>query len=222
MIPARTSDSALRPSIRPALRTLAAVALVAMLAGGCSNLLPGTSEPPRLFTLTPKTTFDPNLPRASWQLTIDVPLAEAGINTTRIALSHDPVTLEYYARAEWVDRAPLLVQRLLVESFEATHRIVAVARQSINLRPDFSLICDLREFQAEYRGAGPPQVRVRLSAKLVKMPERTIVGSTDAETFVRAAGPELEDVVRAFDTALGKTLKRVVEWTLVTGAREIR
>ena len=205
---------------RRAVRPLVALMLVLALGlGGCSGFLPGTSEPPQIFTLTPKTTFSPDLPRADWQLAIDVPLAEAGINTTRIALSHDPVTLNYYARAEWADRAPLLVQRLLVESFESTRKIVAVARQSVNLRPDFSLICDLREFQAEYRTPGAPKAHVRLTAKLVKMPERTIVGSTSAEAAEPAAGTDLTDIVHAFDSALGKTLKQIVEWTLVTGSR---
>ncbi len=195
---------------------------VALTLGGCGGILPGTGEPPRIYTLTPKTTYPSSLPRADWQLAVDVPLTEAGLNTARIALSHDPVTMEFYAHAEWVDRAPLLVQRLLVESFESTHKIVAVARQSVNLRPDFLLICDLREFQAEYRGKGPPSAHVRISAKLVKIPERTIIGATDAEELVQARSVDLDDVVHAFDGALGKTLKRVVEWTLITGSRRQR
>ena len=36
---------------------------------------------------------------------------------------------------------------------------------------------DLQEFQAEYLGEGPPRVRVRLNAKLVRMPQRTIVAT---------------------------------------------
>ncbi len=196
-------------------------ALVLVALSGCSGVLPGTGEPPRIFTLTPKTTYSPDLPRADWQLAIEVPLTEAAYNTTRIALSHDPVSIEYYAHAEWADRAPNLVQRLLVDSFESTHKIVGVARQSVDLRPDFSLICDLRVFKAEYQdgNGSPPTVHVRIISKLVKMPERTIVGSTNAEAAIRASGTNLDDVIHAFDTALGKTLKRVVEWTLVTGAR---
>jgi len=200
-------------------RVRTAVAALALLAAGCSVELPGQQEPPRLFTLTPKTTFDPNLPRADWQLAIDAPLSEAGLNTTRIALRHSPVTLEYYARAEWVDRAPQLVQRMLVESFESTGKIVAVARQSINLRSDFNLISELREFQAEYDQGGAPKVRVRINAKLVKMPERMIIGSTTAEFIEKSDGTGLEAVVHAFDAALGKSLKRIVEWTLTTAAQ---
>ncbi len=77
----------------------------------------------------------------------------------------------------------------------------------------------MREFQAEYRGKGPPNVHVRITAKLVKLPERNIIGATDSDALVPAQGPDLDDVVHAFDAAAGKTLKRIVEWTLITGAR---
>ena len=197
-----------------------APALVA-LAGGCAAVT-GGNEPPKLYTLTPKSTYDPGLPRVRAQITIDQPIAEAGLNTTRIALRYSPVTLDYYAHAEWVDRAPIVVQKLLVESFEATGKIGAVARQSVNLRSDYNLIPELREFQAEYDGEGDttPEVRVRLNAKLVKMPERVIVGSTTAEFVEPSPSNDLARIVVAFDTALGKALKRIVEWTLRTAAAQ--
>lgn len=202
-----------------ALHILAALALVPSLSG-CTGILPGQSEPSRLFTLTPKTTFAEDLPSVRWQLTVDTPIAEAGLSTTRIALRHSPVTLEYYAHAEWVDRAPLLVQTFLIESFEATNKIMAVGRNSVHLRSDYTLLCELREFQAEYddHSNAPPQVRVRINAKLIRMPERVIVGSTTAEYVDRAKSGDLDSVVATFDEMLGKTIKRIVEWTLRTGA----
>ena len=116
----------------------------------------------------------------------------------------------------WIDTAPLMVQTLLVESFENSNRIVSVGRQSVTLRADYSLLTELREFQAEYNGAGAPKVRVRINAKLVKMPQRIIIGTTTVERVQAAASGDMKSVVHAFDTALGKTLKRIVEWTLVT------
>jgi len=196
-----------------------AAAFSLALTTSCSGVLPGSGEPARLFTLTPKTTYGDDLPKVNWQLTIDTPVAEAGLNTTRIALRHSPVNLEYYARAEWVDRAPLLVQTLLVESFESTGKIDAVARQSVNLRSDYNLLCELREFQAEYQGTDQvPQVHVRLNAKLIKMPDRIIVGSITAEYADRAKSGDLEAIIQTYDDMLGKSIKRIVEWTLKTGA----
>ena len=206
-----------RHPIRPAAAITLVFAAFVLLGGCAGNILPGARvEPPKLYVLTPKSTFAPDLPKVGWQLTVEVPIAEAGLNTTRIALKRTPTTLEYYERANWIDTGPIMVQTLLVESFENSGRIVGVGRQSIAIRSDFALITDLREFQAEYHRGGLPEARVRLNAKLVRMPERVIVGVTTVEKVQKAAGSDLVSVVEAFDTALGKTMKRVVEWTLKT------
>jgi cholesterol transport system auxiliary component len=184
--------------------------------------LPGTGEPPRLFTLTPKSTFAADLPRVDWQLAIEAPVAPGGIDTTRIAVQRTPLTLDYFARAAWTDTAPRMVQTLLLESFENTGKLVAVGRESSSLRPDFLLKVDLREFQAEFRGAAAPVARVRLSVRLVRLPERTVVASFTHEGIEPAAGPEIDQVVAAFDSALGAVLRRVAEWTLRTGTSRPR
>ena len=192
-----------------------ALAFGSLVAGCTGNILPGAAnDPPNLYVLTPKNTFSENLPEVDWQMTVALPVADAALNTARIALRHNPVSLEYYARANWVDTAPRMIQTLLVESFENSKRIVSIGRQSVTLRADYSLLTDLREFQAEYLGSGPPRVRVRLNAKLVKMPQRTILATETFEALEPAASSDLEAVVSAFDVALGKTLKRIVEWAL--------
>ena len=89
-----------------------------------------------------------------------------------------------------------------------------MGRQSVTLSADYSLLTDLREFQAEYIGSGPPRVRVRLNAKLMNMPQRTILATETFEALELAASSYFQAVVCAFDVALGKTLKRIVEWSL--------
>ncbi|MPY69868.1 MAG: hypothetical protein GEU92_19840 [Alphaproteobacteria bacterium] len=198
------------------IRHAAALLGCLFLAAGCSLDLPGNSPPSRLFVLSPKNTFDPDLPRVPWQLTVEVPVAEAGLNTARVALRRSPLSLEYFERANWIDTAPRMIQTLLVESFENSGRIVAVGRQSVSLRADYSLITELREFQAQYGDGPAPDAHVRLTAKLVKMPQRNIVATMTADERIRANGPSLDEIMPAFDKALGKALKKIVEWTLRT------
>ena len=85
-------------------------------------------------TVTPKSTFEPDLPAVYWQLTVEAPAAAANLNTGRIALAMTPTSSDYYAKAAWTDRAPLMVQTRIVDSFENTRKIVAVARESIGIR----------------------------------------------------------------------------------------
>ncbi len=187
--------------------------------GACEVPVPGQGPPPLLYRLTPKSTFDDDLPTVDWQLLVEAPVVQAGLNTTRIALQRSPTQFEYYARANWTDRAPAMVQTLVLESFENSNRIVAVGRESLGLRADFVLKIELREFQAEYDGAGVPSIRVQLNAKLVQMPRRAIVASRRLESIEAASADRLEPIVAAFDEALGKALRGLVEWTLRTGER---
>ena len=185
--------------------------------GACDLTIPGQGPPPLLYRLTPKSTFDDTLPTVDWQLLVEAPLVQAGLNTTRIALQRSPTQFEYYARANWTDRAPDMVQTLVLESFENSGSIVAVGRDSVGLRADFVLKIELREFQAEYGTTGPPDIRVQINAKLVRMPRRAIVASERFESVDRAPADRLEPIVNAFDDALGTVLRDLVEWTLRTG-----
>ncbi|MBO6863155.1 MAG: ABC-type transport auxiliary lipoprotein family protein [Alphaproteobacteria bacterium] len=199
----------------------------ALMLGGCSVALPGSGEPPRIYVLTPKSTFGDDLPEVDWQLLIEPPQAAAGISSARIALRRSLIELEYFARAAWTDSAPLMIQTLMIESFENSEKIVSVGRQAIGLRSDFILKSDLREFQAEYMddngnplpAGSPPNIRIRMNAKLVRMPHRTIAGSRTIEYLIQAPGPGMVDIIAGFDDALGKTLKRIVGWTLEEGQR---
>lgn len=206
---------------RHLLRTLAALPVVA-LAPGCSLPVPGQGPPPRLFRLTPKSTFREDLPVVHWQLVLEPPVADAGLNTTRIALQRSPIRIEYYANAGWADRAPLMMQTLLVESFENSGRIVSVGRESIGLRADFILKSELRELQAVYFNGGLPEAWVRINAKLVEMPRRAIVASQSFESKITATADAVPEIVAAFDEASGKVLRRVVEWTLLEGEAAFR
>ena len=195
------------------IRAPLALVLAAALAG-CS--LPGSGNPPQLYTLTPKNTFFDNLPPVAWQLVVEPPAAAAGYNTNRIALQRNPLSVDYYARAAWTDTAPSMVQTLIIESFENTGKIVGVSRESVQLRPDYILKTELREFQAEYHPdpGQPPLVRVRIAALLVRMPDRAIVASQNFERTERAANGGMPAIAVAFDEALGGVLKRLVDWTL--------
>lgn len=210
-----------------------AVSLIGM--GACTSIIPGADrDPPKLYDLSPKSTFAKNLPRARWQLVVEPPIAAAGLSSARIALKRHLLRLEYYAQAAWTDTTPTMIQTLIIESFENSRKIVSVGRTSAGLRSDFVLQTSLREFQAEYsnkgltekamkksenKGAAGPTVRVSMNAKLVKMPERTIIASRTFDHVVIANTNGMEDIVAAFDDALGKALKRIVGWTLVQGHR---
>ncbi len=202
---------------RSYLRRLSGGLLLLGGLSGCEVPVPGQGPPPLLYRLTPKSTFREDLPTVDWQLLVEAPIVQAGLNTTRVALQRSPTQFEYYARANWTDRAPEMVQTLILESFENSNSIIAVGRDSLGLRADFVLKIELREFQAEYETTGAPNVRVQINAKLVRMPRRAIVAAQRFESTEEATADRLEPIVAAFDDALGSVLRDLVEWTLLTG-----
>lgn len=195
-------------------RAILCGAVVAGLVGAC-GIIPTPRPAPQLYTLSPKSTFKSDFAPVDWQLGVEAPSAPAGLASARIAVTRKPLTLEYFAGAQWIDDAPAMVQRLLIESFENSKRIVGVGRLAVALRSDYVLQPELREFQAEYRdGAAAPKIRVRINAKLIKMPERRIIASETFERIVDAPDNRMPVIVKTFDQALGKVMRDLVVWTL--------
>jgi cholesterol transport system auxiliary component len=53
-----------------------------------------------------------------------------------------------------------------------------------------------------------------MNVKLIRMPDRAIVANETFEHRAPTEGGGIDAVIVAFDDALGKVLKRTVEWTL--------
>ncbi len=200
---------------RTVLRHGAALPL-ALAAGACTPLALTRRTPPSLHRLTPKTTFVDSLPDLGYRLMIEPPGATSGLNTARIALRPDPMSLDYFAGAQWVEVVPIMVQVLLLESFDASGVFDVLSPESTGLRPDFVLRVFIREFQAEYDQGlrQPPLVNVHLQVRLLRMPRRESLETFSASETVRAASTPLDRVIVAFDNALGRVQRRIVEWTV--------
>jgi cholesterol transport system auxiliary component len=194
-------------------RPIAILMLIPLLAG-CGGLL---SNPPKreLYRVNPTLTFPAGLPHAAAQLVIASPTAPAGLDTERIALSRAPLSLDYFADAQWADRMPFLVQTTLVQGFEKSAAIPAVGPDNGSLSADFVLETAIRDFEAIYDAPGdPPRVSVALDVKLVRMPARRIVAQISVSREAKASANAVPEVVAAFDSALGGAVTQVVTWTL--------
>ena len=157
------------PSLR---RRDAIMAMTTALGlGGCIPGLPGAGPEPRTFRVTPKYAFADDLPAVTWALVVAEPSAERTLDTNRIAVVTGGINVDYVALAFWIDRAPSMLQTLMVQSFRNSGQIAQVGTTRDRLRPEFLLTSDLRAFQLN-RGAEPDLVRVRLDVQLLRMPQR--------------------------------------------------
>ena len=188
----------------------------------------GPPPAPQLYVLRPTIGQVPQGAAIMWQLAVGEPEAPASLDTSRIALTPSPSKLDYFANAAWPDRAPLLLQGLLVEAFTGTRRISA-ARDTARIAAEYILGTELRDFAALYENgipqaapdsdepapsAPPPVVVVQMDAQLIHAPTRRVVGSFNATARANAQANNLESIVAAFNQATGEVLTRVVDWTL--------
>jgi cholesterol transport system auxiliary component len=193
--------------------------VVALLLSGCSasSLLAPSGAPAKLYTLSAPKEVSTNALQASWQLLVAVPGAQLDLNTPRIAIIPAPSRLDYYADVTWADRPPLMLQDLLVQSFDRSGRIAAVQSQSSGLKSDFILATNIENFEVDTT-AGDPAAHIRVSARLVRSRDRAIVAARSFEANA-AAGANFDGAIAAFDGALQSMLPQIVDWTLTQGSR---
>lgn len=193
---------------------------VVLLAGaglisGCSSiqLLPPPMQP-QLYVLRPQVVPPMGVP-VRWRLSVGAPDAPASLDTARIALSRSPNTMDYFANAAWNDRVPLLMQRLLIQTFDTSNRIIAVDRDTAGLETDYLLETEVRDFVARYATPeGAPEIVVSIQAKLARMPERNIVATLNATQLAQSGGNNLDSIVSAFNQAAAAVVTQIAAWTL--------
>lgn len=201
------------------LRLALALAML-VLFSGCAGLstLTSATAPTDLFLLTPKSTFDPGLPRLRQQIVVTEPTATAAVSNDRITVQPTALEVRFLPGVRWVDRAPLIVQSLLIESYENSRKVDAVGRSAIGLRADYLIVTDIREFQARITNPdipdAPLEAHVDINMKIVDTESDRIIASRSFERYQVSASDETFDVVAAFDVALGRVMKEAVEWSI--------
>jgi len=190
---------------------------VALSLSACAGNLIGPPSPAAaLYVLRPE--FGPVSGGAPvrQQLVVAVPAAPAALDIERIALERGANVLDYYAQSQWTDRLPLVVQSLLVEGFEKSGQVAAVAREGTGIRADVVLETELRQFEAYYAVPDtPPEIRITMVAKLVGVTNRSVIDTTEVSRTARASANTLQSVIAAFTVAADEALKEIVRWTIV-------
>ena len=185
---------------------------VCAVYAGCAGL-PKQGPAPNLYSLSPKSTFAPDLPRVTEQIALALPVTSRALDTDRIALRPGPLEYRYYKDVRWTGSLPAMLQTLLLESFENSGAAPAVGREASLLRTDYLLLTDIREFQADDFGPGAPRANVRVAFKIVRQPEARILDAMSFSAEVEA-GSGAQGMVSAFDQALGSVLRQGVEWSI--------
>jgi cholesterol transport system auxiliary component len=187
----------------------------ALALAGCSDLIGPSSAPVQLHALRPPPGATGTGPRVAWHLSVGLPTATDYLDRSRIALVQPDASVDYFADSQWTDHLPVLVQEALIEAFENSGRIDAVAAESDGFKADYILQTDLRDFEARYdQPDGIPTAVVRIAAKIAPTVGRSIVSSLQVKHEVQATQNSVGAAVQAMNAALGQALSEIVNWAL--------
>ena len=187
--------------------TAGALLMMAGCAGFHSN-----QAPAQVYTLDP--VFEPSKVETSAtapSLQLLRPLAAPGLDNEHIALRRSAQRLDYYAASRWPAPLPEFVQSLAVEALRASGKYRAVHAGSSAFAADEILQIEIRRFQAEYAGEGPPVVHVQLLATLAGRNDRKALASVTAESSVNASENRMQAVAAAFQSAAMAALTELVQ-----------
>ena len=178
------------------------------LLSGCSSLFKG---PPaaKIYTLnTPQVSLNTGA-RLPVSLQVLLPQAAPGLDTERIALRKDDNQIDYYAGARWASGLNLLVQSLLVESFDNSHALTSVGNDTAAIKQDYSLLVEIRDFQME-SDQSHQVAHVRLVAKLLQAGSQNVIMTRSYDEKIAAEENRMSAIMKAFDKAYQSTARKLV------------
>jgi cholesterol transport system auxiliary component len=166
------------------------------------------------YTLSPAESSG-EIASGSRHLVVELPTSAGEIGTDRILIKPVPYQAEYLPDGRWSEPAPVLVQNLLVASFQNIGGFRLVGRTGAGLMPDYTLMTELQEFQAE--PAGPDAsvfiLKVSMLVTLIRESDRRIVASRKIAATGTVASDDTATLVAGFDRVVQTVLTETVLWT---------
>ena len=197
--------------ISPLVLTLA----LPLLAGcGAISSLSAAGEELDAYTLSPARSAS-SAAAGRRHLVVETPSAPGALATDRILIKPLPYQAQYLPGSRWSEPAPALVQTLLVASFQNLGGFGLVGRTGAGLMPDYTLMTELQEFQAEpmANGDGPATVKIGMLMTIIRESDRRIIASRRFAATEVVASDTVPDIVAGFDRVLQRLLGEAVLWT---------
>jgi cholesterol transport system auxiliary component len=147
------------------------------------------------------------------QILVLEPSALKSLDAPEIVVKTSPTQITYLARSQWPDRLPKVVQARLVQAFENSKRVRAVAKPGEGLVIDYQIVTDIRAFEARI-GSGEQSALVSLSVKLVSDRSGKVLRSKVFETQAPISSGDAPAVVNGINAAFDAIARDLVQWAL--------
>lgn len=192
----------------------ALLAMVLVLLTGC-GIFNKAAAPLDAYTLSPLA-GNGAAHGSSRHLVVELPGSSGALATDRILIKPNALQAEYLPKGRWVDAAPVLVQTLLVASLQNSGAFRLVGRDAAGLTPDYTLLTEINDFQAEASvdGAKETPVHVALTMTLVREADGSLIATRRFEQTTMASSSDTLALVSAFDAATHAVLASATAWSI--------
>jgi cholesterol transport system auxiliary component len=144
-------------------------------------------------------------------LVVNVPVAQPGFDTPRMAYTQRPYEVSYYGTHQWADPPARMLTPLLVQVLEQTGYWRAIAQMPTSVRGDYRVDIDqlvlLQDFLQK-----PSRVRVALRIQITKLPEYLVLGTRLFEMVEEASNDDAYGGAVAANRAVERLVREVAGW----------
>lgn len=175
---------------------------------GCSFL--NQDEPLPLYTLKSAPTECHQVSFDS--VAIELPSAEASLDTERIALTPSLYERDYLANGQWPDRLPRVIQEVFQTTLSERWGGGVVNRMAGGLQVKYLIQTDIQDFSVYNLGTAYPEVHIKMNLKLVDLRARAVI---DGQIFCitePACSPSMGALVEAFNNGVHHLLDQAMPW----------
>lgn len=142
---------------------------------------------------------------------VEQPIAQGALATDRIVVEVDG-RLQVLGGARWDERMPEMLNRQIARALQSAGGIDVVDGAQRAGRADFALLTVLERMQVAIGANGAGQARTEIATRLVRLPDRDIVGTALFTGTAPAADDDPATLTAAIDTATASALSDLVAW----------
>jgi len=184
--------------------------LSAALASGCT-VFPNP-EPPRVMDLALVQPIPVVEQTVQASLRVDTPYASEPFNGSLILAKPTPQEFRAYEGTRWRDTAPVVVRDTLVSSLRQSGAYTNVITDTNPAQAELTLVTELSGFHSETPDTGP-QVVIELHLQMIHNRSRANLCTRTVRIVEPAAGTSVDQIVKAFGTAVTQLAARVIDWS---------
>ena len=182
------------------------------IVAGLERMVGGgpAQEPKTLYDLAAVHDFPTAKKPPHGQLVVPDPTAVLALDTQRILIGPPFAEIPAFANAQWSDNVPKLLYAKIIQSFENSNYLTAVARPMEGLTADNQLLIDIRSVQIST--APDAAAEVEFSAKILGAKGR-ILATRVFHARVPADASNPAKAVAALNSAFAQAATELVIWT---------